>query len=224
MKTRFHISITSGVPLLTSLPPDLSGVRSMWISVQGPHGPGLAHLPEVVLFVALMNVRRVDVRLRAPQRRRLVVGRQALLRVALEDGRVQPALVQAPHLRQQLPRPADRFLLEVVAERPVAEHLEEGVVIGVLAHVVEVVVLAAGPDALLRIDRALVRPRARAEEHVLELVHARVGEQQRRVVVRHDGAGRHDRVAVLLGEEVEELLTDLVGAAMCMFPGDRPRL
>jgi hypothetical protein len=44
---------------------------------------------------------------------------------------------------------ADGFLLEVVAEGPVAEHLEERVVIGVEADVVEVVVLAAGADALL---------------------------------------------------------------------------
>ncbi len=38
--------------------------------------------------------------------------------------------------------------LEVVAEGPVAKHLEEGVVVHVLAHVVQVVVLASRPDAL----------------------------------------------------------------------------
>ena len=54
--------------------------------------------------------------------------------------------------------------------------------IGVLADVVEVVVFAAGADALLRIGGALVGPVAGAEEDVLELVHAGVGEQQRRVV------------------------------------------
>ena len=58
----------------------------------------------------------------------------------------------------------DRFLLEVVAEAPVAEHLEEGVVVGVLADVVEVVVLAAGADALLRVRRPLVRRLLGAEE------------------------------------------------------------
>ena len=41
------------------------------------------------------------------------------------------------------------LLLEVVAEAPVAEHLEEGVVVEVLPHVVQVVVLPARTDALL---------------------------------------------------------------------------
>lgn len=38
---------------------------------------------------------------------------------------------------------------------PSAEHLEEGVVVDVLTHVVEVVVLASGPNTLLAVDRAL---------------------------------------------------------------------
>jgi hypothetical protein len=49
-----------------------------------------------------------------------------------------------------------------------------------------------------------------AGEHVLELHHAGVGEQQRRVVARHQRAGRHDGVT-LGSEEVEEALAD--GAA-----------
>jgi hypothetical protein len=44
--------------------------------------------------------------------------------------------------------------LEVVAEAEVAEHLEEGVVPGRVADVLEIVVLAAGPHAALRADRA----------------------------------------------------------------------
>ena len=54
----------------------------------------------------------------------------------------------------ELPSPFNGFFLEVVAEGPVAEHLEEGVVVGVVADVFEVVVLAAGADALLRVGCA----------------------------------------------------------------------
>src|SRR5437868_6762987 len=50
---------------------------------------------------------------------------------------------------------------------------------------VEIVVLAAGAHALLRRRRALVAAGLGAGEHVLELHHAGVGEQQRRVVRRH---------------------------------------
>jgi hypothetical protein len=51
------------------------------------------------------------------------------------------------------------------------------------ADVFEVVVLAAGADALLRGGGAVVVALLGAEEEVLELVHARVGEEQRGVVV-----------------------------------------
>ena len=51
-------------------------------------------------------------------------------------------------LREQLPGPVDGVGLEVVPEAPIAQHLEERVVVHVLAHVVQVVVLAARADAL----------------------------------------------------------------------------
>eukprot|EP00966_Prymnesium_polylepis_P272236 6289816-Prymnesium_polylepis.1 len=54
-----------------------------------------------------------------------------------------------------LTRPVDGLFLEVVAKAPAAEHLEKGVVVRVHAHVLEVVVLAAGADALLGVGRAL---------------------------------------------------------------------
>ena len=37
---------------------------------------------------------------------------------------------------QKLPSPRTDFILEVIAERPVAQHLEEGVVVDVLADIV----------------------------------------------------------------------------------------
>ena len=52
------------------------------------------------------------------------------------------------HLGQELPGVGDGLLLEVVPKRPVAQHLEEGVVVHIFAHIVQVVVLATGPDAL----------------------------------------------------------------------------
>jgi hypothetical protein len=79
-----------------------------------------------------------------------------------------------------------------------------------LADLVEVVVLAAGAHALLRARRALVAARLGAGEHVLELHHAGVGEQQRRVVRRHERARRHGGVA-LAGKELEKRATNLGG-------------
>src|SRR5690606_41981094 len=56
----------------------------------------------------------------APDAEGLVVG--------VVDGDQQALGRDLPDLRQQFPGPGDGVALEVVAERPVAQHLEEGVV------------------------------------------------------------------------------------------------
>ena len=135
-----------------------------------------------------------------PQARRLVV-------VGVD--REPQALDRQPvHRRHQVPGEADGVGLEVVAEREVAQHLEEGVMAGGVADVVEVVVLAAGAHALLRRGRARVVALLAAEEHVLELVHAGVGEQQGGVPGRDQRRRRHHAVTAL-GKEIEKRLTDL---------------
>ena len=133
------------------------------------------------------------------------------LAVPLEDGEPEPVHLELVHVEQQRPCETDRIRLEVVAEREVAEHLEERQVAASAADVLEVVVLAARPNALLRRRRPRIVAFLEPEERVLELVHAGVGEEQRRVVVGDDGRTRHERVAVPLDEEVDELLSDLLG-------------
>ena len=120
------------------------------------------------------------------------------------DGGVDARGGKFPAADDEFPRPLDRLLLEVIAEGPVAEHLEKRVVIGVEADVLEVVVLAAGADAFLRVGgaRGLVGARRLAEENGHELVHARVGEKQVRRVGQQR-AGRDDGVLLFL-EEIEE--------------------
>ncbi len=100
--------------------------------------------------------------------------------VAAEVGGVDAVFGQAPDLRDQFPRPFDGFFFEIVAERPVAEHFEEGVVIGVDADIVEVVMFSASADAFLRIGGAAggVGAVGLAEEDRYKLVHSRVGEEQ----------------------------------------------
>ena len=88
--------------------------------------------------------------------------------------------IELPLLGQQRPGQRNGVVLEVVAEREIAEHLEERVMAKRRPDVVEVVVLAADAHALLRRGRARVVALLAAEEHVLELVHAGVGEEQRR--------------------------------------------
>ena len=105
----------------------------------------------------------------------------------------------------------DRVFLEIIAEREIPQHLEEGVVARCVADIVEVVVLAAGAHAFLAGGRAGVQALLGAGEDVLELHHAGIGEQQGRIVARHERRRRHDLMA-LVAEEIEESGANIVQA------------
>ena len=150
---------------------------------------GVAHLPEVVL-VETREAVLIDADLVEPDVTGFVI--------ADVHGDPQLLLRQAEFFGQKLPGELDGFALEVVAEAEVAQHLEEGVVTGGIADVVQVIVLATGAHAALRGGRTAVATRITAQEDILEGHHAGVGEQQGRVVVRHQGAGGNDGMALLL--------------------------
>ena len=171
----------------------------------GTARPDVGH-PPPVLLVALPEVAPSDEAL----------GRQADLVlpdsvgdvVGGVDGGREPIPRDLEVAGQELPRPQDRVALEVVAEAPVAEHLEQRVVAGRPADLLEVVVLAGDAQAALVVDRANVVALLDPAERVLELDHARVREQQRLVARRHEaGAGHHGVPA--LGEELHEARPDL---------------
>jgi hypothetical protein len=107
----------------------------------------VAGRPEVVLLAQADDAIVAEAGDVAPQRAGLVVG--AELALAAEHRDHQAVGIEAVDAGQELPRPGDRVGLEVVAEREVAEHLEERVVARRLADLVEVVLLAAGAHALL---------------------------------------------------------------------------
>ena len=176
-------------------------------------GSSLPHLPEVVFFVPAGKIGMIDVSDFLPEFLRLGVGGDAIGLVTSEDRRIQPVLFQAPvpGVGEQIPCPLDRLGLEIIAERPVAQHLEKRVVKSVEPDILQIVVLAPGPDALLAVDGPVVVPLAGGEEDILELVHPRVGEEQRGVVVGNNLAGGHEHVVVLFGKVIDELLSDFGG-------------
>src|ERR1700678_4288171 len=90
--------------------------------------------------------------------------------------------------------------LEIVAEAEIAQHFEKRMVPGRVAYVLQVIVLAPGTHATLRGGRARIVARLLAEEHILELDHAGVGEQQRGIVPGHERARRQHRMPVLAKE------------------------
>ena len=122
---------------------------------------------------------------------------------------------QTPALDNQFPSPLDRFFFEIIAKRPVAEHFKKRVVIGIVAHIFEIIVLATGADAFLRISGTwrIIGRFFHAEEIRHERIHARVGEEQSRRLRQQ--RGRRDNGVQFLTKEIKEALADLGGVHKC---------
>ncbi len=123
---------------------------------------------------------------------------------------------------QEGPGEGNGIALEIVTEAEVAQHFEEGMVARGVTDVFQVVVLAAGAHALLAADGTRVGTLLRTEEAVLELVHAGIGEQQGRVVVRDQRTGGDSGMSLLF-EEAKEGFTDFC-AFHRFFHGNGGRL
>ena len=151
----------------------------------GAAGAGLGHFPEVVLASEGQQVGRVKAGLGQPD-----IGRFAVLRdLAQFIFKVSGPKVffgELPDFRQQLPGPGDGFFFVVVAKGPVPQHLKEGVMRVIAADFIKVVVFAGDPQAFLRVDRAGVGALVGAEEDILELHHAGVGEEQGGITARDE--------------------------------------
>ncbi len=167
---------------------------------------GVTHLPEVLGQAKLGDARRRH-ELRPAGEGLIVTGNSGF---ALEHRREQPIGIEVPRGGEQLPGEANRLVLEVVAKREVSEHLEERVMPQRRPDVVEVVVFAADPHALLRRRRPPIVTPFLAEKQVLELIHPRIREQQGGIVGRDERRRGHDLVLVAR-EVVQKRLTDLIG-------------
>ena len=170
--------------------------------------PRFSHLPEVVLLVGFQDA--LGRHVLEPDVHGLLVEGQSVPGVAFKHGDVEAVFVDAIPVGQQFPGPVNGLPLEVVPKRPIAEHLEHGVVVGVHAHFFKVVVLAADAEAFLGVGHPGRLGGAVAEEDVLERIHPRIGEHQSGVVLQHHRGGGDDLVG-LFTEEIEERAADVGG-------------
>ncbi len=97
---------------------------------------------------------------------------------------VKPLCWEFPAINHQFPSPLDRFLFEIIAETPVAQHLEKCVVVSVEPDIFEIIMFASGANAFLRVGHARRIPLRLllAEKDRHELVHAGIREEQIRRV------------------------------------------
>ncbi len=139
----------------------------------------IGHLPEIVFVAQTVNAVLADPGDLVPELPGLVVG------MMHRDEHTIGIDAEVVGTRDPLPTVLDRFTLEVVAEREVAQHLEECMMSRGVAHLLEIVVLPARTHALLNRHRTAVIALLQALKHLLELHHARVGEQQCGIRGRH---------------------------------------
>ena len=142
----------------------------------------IAHLPEVVVLVAVDDV--VGRYVLCPVTCSLVVALQTFLLAALEHGNVEVLWVELQYFSKVFPCHIDGTLLEVVAEAPVTEHLEHGVVISIMTYLFEVVVLTANTETFLSINTTYILTWVLCtEDDVFPLVHTSICKHQRRVIL-----------------------------------------
>ncbi len=90
------------------------------------------------------------------------------------------------------------------------------------ADIFQVVVFSAGADTFLASGGALVVALFEAKEDVLELIHARVGEEQRGIVVRDERRAAHHAMSALF-EIFQKCFADFVASPVSASQR-RPRL
>ena len=138
----------------------------------GTAGAG-AVLPEIVLFSETVDVVRRDMHIVEPDIVRLVV--------VHIDRRIEPFGIKPHALRQELPCPGDRLLLEIIAEGKVSEHLEESAVPGCLADIFKI----SGADAFLAGSHPASRRNLLAGKPRLHRRHAGIDDEKRLVIMRN---------------------------------------
>src|SRR5438874_1873097 len=154
--------------------------RPAWTSV--------AHHPEVILFVAIddmdFGIEPGSPKLLRPKFISFLIEFAGIAFgfVRRINRGIEAVFREFPNLRQEFPGPVDRFFLEVIAKGPVAEHLEEGVVVSVQTNILKIIMFAAGADAFLCVGRTRIFAwnctwpfrdirRALAEKDRHELIH-----------------------------------------------------
>jgi hypothetical protein len=134
----------------------------------GAAGTGVAHGPKIVRFVQAQYLIFRNAFLCMPD----IPGNI----IITEHGHPEPLWVHTEVPCEQFPGKMDRFFLEIIAEREVAQHFKKSMMAERMSHILEIVVLAAYPHAFLTGGGSPVWSGLVSQKDILELVHARIRE------------------------------------------------
>ena len=112
-------------------------------------GTRFAHFPEVIMPVSVYDV--VLGQMFFPQCGSFVITFKAVGGISFKNSGIKAFGIEAQTLNQKFISPVNGISFEIVAKRPVAEHFEHCMVVCVVAHFLQVVVLAAYTQAFLAV-------------------------------------------------------------------------
>ena len=112
-------------------------------------------------------------------------------------------------VRQELPCKMNGFLLEIIADGKIPQHLKERVVARRPSHILDIV----GPNGLLRVGDAVAFRLLRAVKILFQCSDARIDPKQSRIIVRNERCAWFDHVAVFT-EILQEHLPYLIAGQL----------
>ena len=170
----------------------------------GTAGSGVTHRPEIVRGGDADDAVIIKAGNPAPESSGLLI--------LVIDGDKQFFGWQTIFPGDQVPGHFDGMVLEIVTEGEISQHLEKRVMPRRIADILQVIMLAASPNAFLRGNGPVVIACLKPGEQVLELHHAGIGEHQGRVIL-WDQRTRIDDLMLVLVKIVKKGRTDVVDAA-----------
>ena len=100
----------------------------------------LAHFPEIIFLVSVYYSAFVDMFF--PKIVCILVSFQIFGSISFENRHIQIFFRNFINFGQKLPRPSNRFFFEIIPKRPVPQHLEHRMVIGITPYIVQIIMLS----------------------------------------------------------------------------------
>ena len=144
-------------------------------------GTGIAHFPKIVLFISGQHP--FGWQFLQPIGFGLAVLGQILRRISFKISSIELLFGDLVDLRQEFPSPIDGLPFKIIAKRPIAQHFEHGMVVSILAYLLQIVVFSTHAQALLGIGHTRVSRRFMPGEPILKGVHTGIGKHKGWVVL-----------------------------------------
>ncbi len=106
----------------------------------------------------------------------------SILLISFKNSNIDALRVQFHPAGQEFPGPLNGLPFKIVAKGPVPQHLEHGMMVGIMTHLFQIVVFPCNPQAFLGVRNPPGVGLAVPQEDVLKGIHSRIGEHEGGIV------------------------------------------